>query len=47
MTATFQLAPGDMLLLDNTRVLHGRTAITGTAARRLKRMKMLGEGRAA
>ncbi|MFE2638253.1 TauD/TfdA family dioxygenase [Streptomyces scopuliridis] len=47
LTATFQLAPGDMLLLDNTRMLHGRTAITGTAARRLKRMKMLGEGRAA
>lgn len=42
LTATFQLAPGDMVLLDNTRVMHGRTAITGTAERRLKRIKLFG-----
>ncbi|MGW3952277.1 TauD/TfdA family dioxygenase [Streptomyces sp. NPDC004752] len=47
LTATLQLTPGDMLLLDNTRVLHGRTAITGTAARRLKRIKLIGEGNVA
>ncbi|MGA6159479.1 TauD/TfdA family dioxygenase [Stenotrophomonas sp. NPDC087984] len=45
LTATFQLAPGDMVLLDNTRVMHGRTEITGTAERRLKRIKLFGEGR--
>ncbi|MBA6440672.1 TauD/TfdA family dioxygenase [Streptomyces sp. GMR22] len=46
LTATFQLAPGDMVLLDNTRVMHGRTEITGTAERRLKRIKLFGEERA-
>ncbi|MBL1118170.1 TauD/TfdA family dioxygenase [Streptomyces sp. 110] len=47
LTAIFQLVPGDMVLLDNTRVMHGRTEITGTAERRLKRIKLFGQGTAA
>jgi alpha-ketoglutarate-dependent taurine dioxygenase len=33
------LTPGDMLLVDNRRALHGRTAISDARARRLRRMK--------
>lgn len=35
----FTLEPGDMLLLDNRRVLHGRLPITPGATRVLRRMK--------
>ncbi len=37
----FMLRPGDVLLLDNRRVLHGRTAIADGAARVLRRLKVL------
>ncbi len=33
----FKLAPGDVLILDNTRMLHGRTAIEGDDERLLER----------
>ncbi len=32
----FKMAPGDLMLLDNTRVLHGRTAYTASGARHLQ-----------
>ena len=35
--ASFRLAPGDLLVVDNRRVLHGRTAITGSHDRHLVR----------
>jgi gamma-butyrobetaine dioxygenase len=34
--ATFQLRPGDCLVLDNTRILTGRTAFTSTTRRHLQ-----------
>jgi alpha-ketoglutarate-dependent taurine dioxygenase len=34
------LAPGEYLLLDNARVLHGRTAVTAGSGRRLRRLKL-------
>ena len=33
---TLRLGPGDCLIFDNTRVLHGRTAFTGTGGRLLQ-----------
>jgi gamma-butyrobetaine dioxygenase len=33
---TLRLAPGDCLILDNTRILHGRTAFGGTGGRHLQ-----------
>lgn len=42
LTATFRLTPGDVLLADNTRVLHGRTEITGDQPRQVKRIKLDG-----
>lgn len=35
--ANFRLAPGDVLLIDNRRILHGRSAITGSRDRHLVR----------
>lgn len=35
--ANFRLAPGDVLVIDNRRMLHGRTAITGSRDRLLIR----------
>lgn len=34
---TFRLAPGDCLVLDNTRVLHARTGFAATGGRHLQR----------
>ena len=39
--AAFTLRPGDVLLLDNHRVLHGRTAIAPGARRVLRRLKVI------
>ncbi len=36
MAISFKLSPGDCFLVDNTRVLHARTAITGTGSRWLQ-----------
>jgi gamma-butyrobetaine dioxygenase len=36
MAVTFKLAPGDCFLVDNTRVLHGRTGFSGTGSRWLQ-----------
>ncbi len=36
MAISFRLAPGECLVVDNTRVLHGRTAWTGAGNRRLQ-----------
>jgi gamma-butyrobetaine dioxygenase len=36
LALTLRLAPGDCLIFDNTRVLHGRTAFTGTGDRLLQ-----------
>jgi alpha-ketoglutarate-dependent taurine dioxygenase len=33
----FRIAPGDILAIDNTRMLHARTEITGSADRHLRR----------
>ena len=33
---TFRLAPGDCLVLDNTRVLHARTGFAATGGRHLQ-----------
>jgi alpha-ketoglutarate-dependent taurine dioxygenase len=35
--ARFRLAPEDVLVIDNRRILHGRTAITGSKDRHLER----------
>jgi gamma-butyrobetaine dioxygenase len=35
-TLTFPLRPGDCLILDNTRILHGRTAFTDTGRRHMQ-----------
>jgi gamma-butyrobetaine dioxygenase len=34
---TFRLRPGDCLILDNTRILHGRTGVPGTGQRHLQK----------
>ena len=36
LALTLRLAPGDCLIFDNTRVLHGRTAFTGSGDRLLQ-----------
>ncbi len=36
MATTFKLAPGECFILDNTRVLHARTAYSGTGSRWLQ-----------
>jgi gamma-butyrobetaine dioxygenase len=36
LTLTFRLRPGDCLILDNTRILHGRTGFTNTGRRHLQ-----------
>ncbi len=36
-----KLEPNDLLVIDNWRVLHGRTALGGRAARHLRRLKMM------
>ncbi len=36
LALTLRLSPGDCLIFDNTRVLHGRTAFTGTGDRLLQ-----------
>ncbi len=36
MAVTFRLTPGDGFMVDNTRVLHGRTAFSGAGARWLQ-----------
>jgi gamma-butyrobetaine dioxygenase len=36
LAVTLRLGPGDCLIFDNTRVLHGRTAFTGTGDRLLQ-----------
>ena len=36
MAVTFKLAPGECFLVDNTRVLHGRTGFSGTGSRWLQ-----------
>lgn len=43
--AWLSLAPGDVLLLDNRRVLHGRTAIAAGASRLLWRIRMTARAR--
>lgn len=35
--ANFRLTPGDVLVIDNRRILHGRSAITGSRDRHLVR----------
>jgi alpha-ketoglutarate-dependent taurine dioxygenase len=37
VVAALRLAPGDLLVIDNRRILHGRTAITGSRDRHLVR----------
>ncbi|HMH94066.1 MAG TPA: TauD/TfdA family dioxygenase [Streptosporangiaceae bacterium] len=37
LALTFRLRPGDCLILDNTRILHGRTGVTGTGQRHLQK----------
>jgi gamma-butyrobetaine dioxygenase len=37
LTLTFRLRPGDCLILDNTRILHGRTGFTDTGHRHMQR----------
>jgi gamma-butyrobetaine dioxygenase len=37
LALTFRLRPGDCLILDNTRILHGRTGAPDTAQRHLQR----------
>jgi gamma-butyrobetaine dioxygenase len=37
LTLTFRLRPGDCLILDNTRILHGRTGVPDTAQRHLQK----------
>lgn len=39
-TARIKLNPGDLLIIDNRRVLHGRTALAGERPRILRRLKM-------
>lgn len=36
LTVSFRLAPGDLFIVDNTRVLHGRTAFSGVGSRWLQ-----------
>jgi gamma-butyrobetaine dioxygenase len=36
LAVRFKLAPGDLFIVDNLRVLHARTAITGGGARWLQ-----------
>ena len=36
LALTFRLRPGDCLILDNTRILHGRTGVPDTAQRHLQ-----------
>ena len=36
MQSRFRMAPGDLFIVDNLRVLHGRTAITSGGRRRLQ-----------
>ena len=36
MAISFKLTPGDCFLVDNTRVLHARTAISGAGSRWLQ-----------
>jgi gamma-butyrobetaine dioxygenase len=36
MAISFKLKPGDCFLVDNTRVLHSRTAYSGTGSRWLQ-----------
>lgn len=38
--ASYLLRPGDVLIVDNRRALHGRTRIRPGAARRLRRLKL-------
>ena len=37
LALTFRLRPGDCLILDNTRILHGRTGVPDTAQRHLQK----------
>jgi hypothetical protein len=43
LVLTRALRPGDVLLVDNRRALHGRTAIADGADRRLRRLKLFSE----
>jgi gamma-butyrobetaine dioxygenase len=36
MAVTFKLAPGELFIVDNTRVLHARKAFSGTGRRWLQ-----------
>ena len=36
MEVTFKLRPGELFIVDNTRVLHGRKAYAGTGTRHLQ-----------
>jgi alpha-ketoglutarate-dependent taurine dioxygenase len=38
-----KLRPGDLLLIDNRRVLHGRTPLAGQSGRLLRRLKLASE----
>lgn len=40
LQTTFALRPGDVLLVDNRRALHGRTAIGGDERRLMRRVKL-------
>ncbi|MEV7938660.1 TauD/TfdA family dioxygenase [Kitasatospora sp. NPDC088264] len=40
LVTSLLLERGDYLLLDNSRVLHGRTAVTASAGRHLRRLKL-------
>jgi hypothetical protein len=44
LQASCMLEPGDVLVLDNRRVLHGRTAIRPGAERLLRRLKVFRDG---
>lgn len=43
LATTMLLRSGDYLVVDNTRVLHGRTAVTGSSDRHLRRLKIFAD----
>jgi alpha-ketoglutarate-dependent taurine dioxygenase len=46
LQATFALRPGDVLVVDNRRALHGRSAVGPDAGRLMRRVKLDGPGAA-
>ncbi len=45
ITIRLKLRPGDLLVINNRRVLHGRTGLGGDAPRRMRRLKMMANTR--